>query len=162
MTLAHAVGSSGPHPEFLVVAGALLLLGILFYIQKAVKPVISVVLVVVAVALGTGAFFFDGESAAEGRSIAITEPKPGDTVPANKPITLEVAVNGGQLAAETDAKNAGHLHIFVDGTLVDMPSTAQPEVEFKRGRHLLAVEYVDAEHRSFNPQVIDEIEVEAR
>ena len=162
MPLAHAVGSSGPHAEFLIVAGALFLLGVLFYIQKAVKPVVSVVLVVIAIALGTGAFFLNDQSAAEGRSVAITEPKPGDTVPANKSITLQVAVNGGELAAESDAANAGHLHIYVDGSLVDMPSTARPKLELKRGAHTLTVEYVDSEHRSFNPQVTDEIEVEAR
>lgn len=159
---AHAVGSTGPHAEFLVVAGALFVLGVLFYIQKAVKPVISVALILVAVALGSGAFFLNGETAAEGRSVAITEPKPEDTVPANKPVKLSVAVNGGSLAAESDSPKAGHLHVYVDGSLVDMPSTAEPEVEFERGRHTLGVEYVDFEHRSFKPQVVDEIEIEAR
>ncbi|MDQ4095773.1 MAG: hypothetical protein M3174_06200, partial [Actinomycetota bacterium] len=155
-------GSSGPHAEFLVVAGALLVLGVLFYIQKAVKPVVSIILVVLALAVGTGAFVLDTESAAVGRSVAITEPKPGDTVPAEEPVTMQVAVNGGDLAAESDSARAGHLHIYVDGSLVDMPSTSQPTLVLERGRHTLAVEYVDSEHKSFNPKVTDEIEVEAR
>lgn len=162
MVLAHGAGSSGPHAEFLVVAGALLVLGVLFYIQKAVKPVVSVILILAAIALGSGAFILGGESAAQGRSVAITEPKPGDTVVAGKPMTLQVAVNGGTLAAESDDADAGHLHVYVDGTLVAMPSTAEPEVEFERGRHTLTVEYVDLDHRSFSPQVEDEIEIEAR
>ncbi|MDQ4142792.1 MAG: DUF4399 domain-containing protein [Actinomycetota bacterium] len=162
MVFAHAVGSSGPHVEFLVMAGALLVLGVLFYVQKAVKPVVSVVLVVLAIALGSGAFFLEEESVAQGRSVAITEPKPGDTVEADEPTTLLVAVNGGALAGESNEANAGHLHVYVDGAVVDMPSRSRMEVVLPRGRHTLAVEYVDAEHRPFDPVVKDEIEVEAR
>lgn len=162
MLLAHGVGSSGPHVEFLVVAGALLVLGVLFYIQKAVKPVVSVILILVAVALGSGAFILGGgESAAQGRSIAITDPKPGDTVEVGAPVELEVFVRGGSLVSGPSDETGGHLHVYVDGELVDMPTT-NVFVELKRGRHTLMVEYVDFEHRPFTPRVKDEIEVEAR
>ena len=161
MIVAHAAGSSGPHPEFLVVAGALLVLGVLFYIRKAVKPIVSVVLVVLAIALGSGAFIIEADSASA-RSIVITEPKPGDTVRAGEPIRVQVAVDGGSLAGESDDPNAGHLHIEVDGELIAMPSTREPKISFAPGRHTLTAEYVDGRHQSFEPEVRDEIELKAR
>ena len=56
MLLAHAAEASAPHPEYLVAAAAFLLLGGVLYVQKSVKPVVSVVLVLLAVALASGAF----------------------------------------------------------------------------------------------------------
>ena len=56
MILAHTLGAGGPDLEMIVLAGALAILGIVFFFQSAVKPVISVVLLIAAVGLGAGAF----------------------------------------------------------------------------------------------------------
>lgn len=56
MVLAHAAEASGPHAELLVAAAAFLILGVTLYAQKSVKPVVIVVLLVIALALASGAF----------------------------------------------------------------------------------------------------------
>jgi hypothetical protein len=142
-------------------AGAFLVLGITFFIQKSVKPVISVVLVALAVALGSGAFVLN-RSPAESRVVRIVEPNPGDTVAANDRVPLEVVLSGAPLATSASADEGGHLHVYVDGELVDMPTTLEPEVEMEPGRHTLTVEYVDNEHKRFDPRVTDQIEIRAR
>ena len=43
MELAHTLGQGGPEIEYLVIAVILLVLGVIFFMQKAVKPVVSVV-----------------------------------------------------------------------------------------------------------------------
>ena len=162
MVFAHAVhDAGGPEIEYLVTAGALLVLGILLYIQKSTPPVVSVALALVAVALGSGAFFVGESPAAEGRSIVITSPAPNDTVPADKPIPIEFALHGAELASSPTSKDGGHLHVLVDGFVQDMPFR-DPEVEFDRGVHTLTLEFVDADHRPYRPPVKDEIEVTAR
>lgn len=162
MVLAHAVhASGGPQIEYLVVAGALLVLGVLLYIQKSAPPVVSVVLAVVAVALGSGAFFIGQSPAAEGRSIVITSPAPGEVVEADKPVPIEFSLHGGQLASSPTSKDGGHLHVLVDGFVQNMP-LRNPQVEFDRGVHTLTLEFVDAEHMPYKPPVKDEIEVTAR
>lgn len=162
MVLAHAVHTSGgPQMEYLVIAGAMLLLGVLLYIQRSAPPAVSVALGVVALALGSGAFFIGESPAAEGRSIVITSPAPGDVVPADKPVPIEFVLHGAKLASSPTSKDGGHLHVLVDGFVYDMPFR-DPRVEFDRGAHTLTLEFVDAEHKPYQPPVKDEIEVTAR
>ncbi len=162
MPLAHTLDQSGPHIEYLAVAGGFLLLGIVLFVQKSVKPIISIAIILLALGVGTGAFFVGGAPAAAGRSVVITSPKPGESVPALERFELQVAINGGKLARSPGAQSGGHLHIFVDGALVDMPTTANPMVTLKEGTHRLGVEFVDAQHVSYKPKVVDEIEVVAK
>ena len=58
--LAHAGHGSGVDLEYLVLGGALMVLAILLYVQKSAPLVVSVVLVLVALALGSGAFMWGG------------------------------------------------------------------------------------------------------
>lgn len=161
MVLAHAATTPGPHPEYLVLAGALFVLGVVLYIQKSVQPAVSVVLVVAAVALGSGAFWVGGAPAAQGRAIVMTSPKPGERVEAGKPIPIEFTLEGGTLASGPRDKDGGHLHVFLDGVLVAMPVN-EPTITFTPGPHTLGIEFVDANHKPFDPRVRDEIELEAR
>ncbi len=64
MVLAHTITPGGPETEYLVVAGAMLVLGVVFFIQKNVKPIVPVILIVGAVAVGAGAFAFRSDGAA--------------------------------------------------------------------------------------------------
>jgi hypothetical protein len=162
--LAHALNQSGPHIEALIVAGGFLLLGVVFFVQKSVKPVVSVTLVVLAMAMGTGAFVLGKNPAAQGRRVVVRDPKPGDTVPAGKQIPLDVALVGARLASSGTAKDGGHLHVLVDGAVTSMPTaTKTPKVgPLKPGEHQLTVEFVDYTHRSFSPRVTDTIEIRAK
>ena len=124
MTLAHgAVGGSGPQVEMLILAGAFIVLGIVFYFQKSVKPSATVVLVIIGVALVAGAFAFGGGSGeAPDVTIDIVSPADGTTVDASNPIRFDVNIEGGSLTTATQSSDEteGHLHVFVDGRGVEM------------------------------------------
>jgi hypothetical protein len=162
--LAHALNQSGPHVEVLIVAGGFLLLGVVFFIQKSVKPVVSVTLVVLAAAMATGAFVVGSNPAARGRRVVVRDPRPGETVPAGKRIPLDVALVGARLASSATAKDGGHLHVLVDGAVTSMPTAIQtPRVgPLEPGEHELTVEFVSYNHFSFSPRVTDTIEIRAK
>lgn len=161
MLLAHTA-TSGPHTEYLILAGALLVLGVVLFVQKTVKPVVSIAIVLLAVALASGAFFLGGSSpAAGGISVVVLEPKPGDPVPAGEEFPLKVALNGAQMASSPNAGDGGHIHVYVDDELIAMPTTLKPTVKLKQGQHTITVEFVDGQHRPYTPGVKDTIEVVA-
>ena len=56
--LAHGAQTGGPDPEFLILAGALAIVAVVLFVQKAAPPLVSVSLLALAVALGVGAFAF--------------------------------------------------------------------------------------------------------
>jgi hypothetical protein len=54
MILAHTIGVGGPDLEMMVLAAALVFLGIILFVQKTAKPAVSVGLMVAALAVGGG------------------------------------------------------------------------------------------------------------
>lgn len=57
--LVHGVATtSGPNPEFLAFGAGLVVLSIVFFFQKNVKPQVSFVLLALAAAMFAGAFAF--------------------------------------------------------------------------------------------------------
>jgi hypothetical protein len=165
MLLAHSFTPGGPEIEVLLLAGALLYLGVYLFLRRAAKPIVSVGLVVVALAVGLGSFAIGGSSSASTNvTIDITSPDEGAVVPANKPVEVVTSVRGGRLVSSTDAQGSdvGHLHIYVDEALTAMPTTTTYTVKLDPGRHTLTVEFTRADHQSFTPQVTDEVEVTAR
>ncbi len=58
METAHGLTPGGPDIEMLLLSVALLLLAIVFFVQKSVKPQVPVFLLLASVALGVGAFVF--------------------------------------------------------------------------------------------------------
>jgi hypothetical protein len=160
MQLAHTLGAGGPEIEFLIVAVAMLVLGIVFFIQKSVKPAVPVILVLGAFAMTAGAFAAGGSDDPSGSagssdeaSISIASPADGSTVPAGEPVTVEIALEG--------APEGGHFDVRVDGDIATMTSEPNPEVTFEAGEHALRVEYVNNRHQSFDPPVDTEITVTA-
>jgi Domain of unknown function (DUF4399) len=173
--LAHTLGAGGPDIEMLLLAVALLFLGVTFFIQKTTKPAVPVVLLVGALGVGAGAFAVGGSAgdqpgsdgvvaAPEGIGISITSPTDSDTVPAGEAVEVTVELTGADLTDATTSEDPteGHLHIFVDGTIVSMPSTTTNEVELEPGDHTIAVEFTTADHRSFDPRIQDEVTVTAQ
>ena len=167
MLLGHALGGAGgPELEFLILSGACLFLGVFFFFQKNVKPQASVVLLVVAIGLAVGAFAVDTGGGSSPATISIVEPQDGDTVPAREELILSVEIEDGELTTDTEATDPslGHLHIYVDGQLVSMPSTEQPPIPADRlppGEHEITVEFTQANHEQFEPRILDEITVTA-
>lgn len=55
----------------------------------------------------------------------------------------------------------GHLHLYVDGQLQQMPYGVKTEVTLDPGEHAIVVEYVDFQHLSFEPRVEKVVRVTA-
>lgn len=118
--------------------------------------------VAVGVALGVGSFFAGGNGGERPDvHIAIARPAAGATVSAGEPVEVRVEVDG-DLATDASDKTGGHLHLFVDGELQQMPYAATGEVTLEPGPHTLTVEYVDNEHLSYDPSIQDSVDVTAR
>lgn len=166
MPLAHTLGEGGPEIELLLVAVAMLVLGVIFFLQKSAKPVVSVVLVVGAFAMGTGAFVMGGESnggdceatssSSGDLAVRITEPADGSTVEANEDITLDIELEGA-----TGEAADGHFDVTIDGEPKAMTGESDPQISMPPGEHELQVEYVNSRHEQFDPPVSDTICVEA-
>jgi hypothetical protein len=171
--LAHTLGPGGPDLELLILAAGLLALGIAFFFQRTVKPVVSVGLVGGAIAAGAGAFSLAGPSAGTAPNrdaqvapdvrVSIESPSDGDSVPAGEPIQLRINLEGGTLGAAPEEGDtaAGHLHIFVDGELKQMVSTDTARVELEAGPHTILAEFTAVDHSSYAPPIVDEVEVTA-
>lgn len=143
----------------------MLVLAIVFFVQKSVKPIVGLVLLLAAFVMGVGAFTLQGD--ADGTSsdatIEIVSPEQGATVAANEPLELEIDLAGGTLLdGSRDGNEEGHLHVFVDLRLVDMPSTETAVIELDPGGHEIMVEYTSADHHSFDPRVFDTVNVTAQ
>jgi len=173
MIYAHTLGVGGPDLELMMIAAAMAVLGIVFFFQKAVKPVVSIGLIVVAVGAGAIAFAVGGDQEPEnqatreaeaeggvspdGASVTILSPADGDTVPANEPVEITYEVDPGNLPAD----QLGDMHVYVDGELQSMQTTDVLEVELEPGTYVLGVEAAQPNHVSFDPMILDEIELTA-
>ena len=102
-----------------------------------------------------------GNSEPSGVMVAIVTPAEGVTVAAGEPVTLEVNVDGGEVATSETDTTGGHLHLYVDGRLQAMEYTTTTTVTLEPGEHTIRVEFVDARHVSFNPEVATSITVTA-
>lgn len=173
MLFAHTFGATGPDVEFLLLAAAMFALAVIFFFQKTVKPMVSVVLVAMSFAMAAGAFALGGGGGDEGSAapvstdatITITSPSDGDEVPAGEVIPIDVEVDGGEITTDTatDDPSKGHLHVYIDGQLASMPMGDAAEVEFPEpGQYELTVEFTRADHRSFDPPVLSKVTVTAR
>ena len=168
MLLTHTITPGGPETEWLILAGAMLILGVVFFAMKNVKPIVPVILVLGALMIGTGAFLapnlFQSDSASgTGVELSLISPQSGETVDAGEPFQLQVELQGGAMAGqESDGEVPGHLHVFVDGKTVDMPTSLTPEVKLPPGKHELAVEFVDSSHLSFSPPIRAQVQLKAR
>ena len=170
LVLAHTLGTGGPDIELLLLAAVMVILGVVFFFQKAVKPLVSVLLVVLGLGAGVFAFVLGGEEQSTSQSVAdgsgaspggatveITSPSEGDVVPANQEIEIEYRVDPGDLPPE----ELGDMHVYIDNELDSMQVKEVLTVEIPTGTHTLAVEAAQPNHASYDPPVIDEIEVTA-
>jgi hypothetical protein len=173
MVYAHTLGVGGPDLELIMIAVAMAVLGIVFFFQKAVKPAVSIGLIVVAVGAGAIAFAVGGDAEPEtradreaeaeggvspdGASVTILSPADGDTVPANEPVEITYEVDPGGLPAD----QLGDMHVYVDDQLQSMQTTDVLEVELEPGTYMVGVEAAQPNHASFDPMILDEIELTA-
>jgi hypothetical protein len=165
LILAHSLGSSGPEIELLLVAGAILLLGLTLYRQKSVRPYVGVLILAGGLGAGIGAFVLGGSApAAPNAAVQIVSPREGRSVPAGHPVAIKADLVGGKLTNSTSSQdaNAGHFHVYVDGRLMSMPATTSSHVKLTSGFHTITVEFTAANHQSFSPRIMDKVAVRAR
>lgn len=167
LLLAHTIGAGGPDLEMTLLAGGLLVLGLVFFFQKTVKSVVSVVLLVGALAVGAGAFAVGGSTdeplPAPDVEVRIVSPEDGATVPARNEVEVRAEVIGGTLtdAERSEDPTEGHLHVFVDDAMVSMPVSEASPVTLEPGTHVITVEFTSADHRSYEPRILDRVAVTA-
>jgi len=94
--------------------------------------------------------------------ITVLTPESGQLVEANKPIPIDVRIEGGRIATSETDMTGGHLHVYVNDRLESMPYTATPSVTLPPGVHKVRVEFVDERHVAYNPPVDVEISLDAR
>jgi hypothetical protein len=142
----------------------MVVLAAIFFFQKTASRQASLILAVLGAAAITGAFTFAGGSseseAHHDAAIAIAAPEDGATVEAGT-LPVQIELTGAELAGESSSEDAGHVHVYVDGKVVDMPSSLDVEVDMEPGEHELAVEFVDAGHAALDPPVTDSVTITA-
>jgi hypothetical protein len=160
---AHTLTSGGPNTEILLLGVGMIVLGGIFFFQKTASRAASLVLLLLGAAAITGSFTFGGSPGDDHHDavVAIVSPEDGSTVPAGEPVPFEIGLTGATLASETTSEDGGHLHVYVDGEVVNMPPTLDVEVELDPGDHEVEVEYVDSQHLSLDPPVTDAVTVTA-
>ena len=164
MVLAHTVGGAGGVEIELGIIGLGLLAAAFFFRPSQVGNArTAVVCLVLGIAAVVGAFAVPrlNQTATTSAKVTIAEPRDGAEVEAGK-VPVLVALDGGELATNPSDTKGAHIHLFVDDKLVNMPYSLDLAVRLDPGEHEVRVEYVDLQHLSFDPPVVDSIEVMAR
>ena len=168
VTLAHALSPGGPQIEALVIALVLIVLAFVLRARRITTPSISIVPAIFAIGLFVSAFVAPNPNARAGvppgASIAIGSPVSGGVVPADEDFTIQIELTGLSLIGTNESSDPrrGHIHVYVDGGVVAMPTTLRPTVSIPRGEHEIEVEFVRADHTQFSPRVVDSVTVRAR
>ena len=88
--------------------------------------------------------------------IRIVNPTQGETVPAGI-LHVVISLTGARIVAATTTNirpDEGHLHLYVDNTLVSMNYGLTDDLPVKPGTYELRVEFVASDHAPFDPRVV--------
>jgi hypothetical protein len=93
-------------------------------------------------------------------SINIVSPAEGEVFEgtANMParVVVEIRLLGARIVPLTSTRlraDEGHLHLFLDGSLVSMTGGTKLSLDAGPGTHLLRAEFVASDHGPFDPRV---------
>ena len=165
LILAHGATAGGVELELVLLGVGFLAAAWFFRPSQVGNARSAVVCLVIGIALVTGAFAVPKLTAGSRPSdahVQIAAPEEGAEVAAGQPVNVTIDLTHGDLARSPSAKSGGHMHFYVDGDIRSMPYSLQAQVTFDPGEHTLRVEYVNLEHKSFDPPVEDEVTVIAR
>jgi hypothetical protein len=89
--------------------------------------------------------------------LEIRSPLPGEVFHGDPAVVpIELVLVGGRLASSTSRNvvpNVGHLHVYLDGSLLSMSTGLRDQLQVRPGGHVLEVEFVAGDHGPFNPRV---------
>ena len=159
---AHAVGPGmGVEIELLLVAGAVLVFGYTLRSSENAKPWLPWAVMVLGAGLVALSFVLPRVTQ-PGRpsdvSLAIVSPPSGAELQSG-PVKIDVDLRGATVARSASDTGKGHLHVFVDNQLQQMPYSTSTTVRLKPGAHTLTIEYVDPQHVSYSPPIRTSTEV---
>ena len=91
----------------------------------------------------------------------IAFPQPGTRISGN-PAKVDVVLRlrGGRIVPFSSlhlVPNTGHIHLYLDGSLVSMTSGLEAHVTASPGQHELRAEFVAVDHRPYQPRVQSEV-----
>jgi hypothetical protein len=139
------------------------------------SPIVVTALVVLASACGSdgaggptasgAATGSSGPRPASTASLRIEEPRQNQVVTGTS-TPLVVQLTGAKVVPTTSTDlqpDRGHLHVYLDDSLVTMTAAARTELtDLTPGRHLLKVEFVATDHAPFDPRVIAAVTFEVK
>jgi hypothetical protein len=162
---AHTIGGSGgAEIEILILGIATTVFGLSLRSSEMARAWVPWAVLGLGIALVAASFVVPRITRNAGRSfarLAIAEPADGAEVPAKKRVPVKVEVDNAPVAATPTSTSGGHLHLYVDGKLEQMPYGTKAEVRLSPGTHKLTVEYVSVDHLSFSPRVTKSVTVTA-
>ena len=162
---AHTIGGSGgAEIEILILGIATVVFGLSLRSSQMARAWVPWAVLGLGVVLVTASFVVPRITRNAGRSFArleIAQPTDGAEVPANERVPVKVEVGNAPVAATPTSTSGGHLHLFVDGKLEQMPYGTHTEVRLDPGTHKVTVEYVSVDHLSFSPRVTKSVTVTA-
>jgi hypothetical protein len=164
--VAHTIGGEGGAEIELLLAGVVVVVfGLSLRSAEPARRWVPAAVIGLGVVVMTSAFVFPRLARTGGTSFArveIVAPRDGEVVRARRPVRVAAEVRNGAVAESPASRSGGHLHLFVDGRLEQMPYGTEFEVRLDPGEHRITVEYVNFEHVSFDPRVRTSVEVSAR
>ncbi|MGH2793573.1 MAG: hypothetical protein ACRDKG_04645 [Actinomycetota bacterium] len=95
--------------------------------------------------------------------VTILEPVAGAVVQGGK-VRVRIKLDGGVIVPEVSSNlkpNEGHIHLLLDGRVVQLLGSLDEMIDVAPGAHLLQVEFVAADHGPFSPRVIAAVSFEA-
>jgi hypothetical protein len=162
--LAHVLSGGGPLNVVLLLLGLCVgLVGIGIRDRRPTAAAWGRMLAAVGVVLFGLGLVLDASPGptASNAIVNIAEPQAGQEVPSGQPVEVVVELENAAIALSPSDTSGGHLHLYVDGQLQQMPYSLDARIRLNRGRHEIRVEYVDFRHVSFSPEVSTTIEVTA-
>lgn len=97
--------------------------------------------------------------------LTILSPGQGEVVPGNPAvIAVKLRLEGGKIVPITSlhlVPNEGHIHLYLDGSLVSMTGL-DTQITAPPGQHTLRAEFVAVDHRPFRPRVVATVTFEVR
>jgi hypothetical protein len=159
MVLAHAGEEGGTSLPLLIAGAVVAAVGLGVWRSRRA---LAMVALVAGMGLAVLAFILPriGAETPEA-AVTISHPTDGQEVDAGEPLTVRVELRGAEVASSPTDSSGGHLHLYVDGELQQMPYSTTAEITLQRGEHVLEVEYVDHEHVSFDPEIATSVKVVA-